>query len=58
MIFDFIVAVIGGVIYLLCGIVLVILWVIPAALITVIACVYYLCKFIVDTLVEIGGLFI
>ena len=58
MIFSFVAMIIGGIIYLLCGIVLVILWVVPVAITAVVACIYYFCKFVIDTLIEIGGLFI
>lgn len=57
-IFAFIEMIIGGIIYLLCGIALVILWVVPVAITAVVSCVYYFCKFVIDTLIEIGGLFI
>lgn len=58
MIFDFVVTIISGIIYLLCGIALVILWVVPVAIAAVVTCVYYFCKSVIDTLIEIGGLFI
>lgn len=58
MIFDFVVGVIGCAIYLLCGIALVILWTVPITIITVVTCMYYFCKYVINTLVEIGGLFI
>lgn len=58
MIIDFVVTIISGMIYLLCGIALVILWVVPVAIAVVVTCVYYFCKFVIDTLIEIGGLFI
>ena len=58
MIFDFVMMIIGGIIYLLCDIALVILWVVPVIITEAIACVYYFCKFVIDTLIEIGGLFI
>ena len=58
MIIDFVVTIISGMIYLLCGIALVILWVVPVAIAAVVTCVYYFCKFVIDTLIEIGGLFI
>ena len=58
MIFDFVVTIISGIIYLLCGIALVILWVVPVAIAAVVTCVYYFCKFVMVCLIEIGGLFI
>ncbi len=58
MIFSFVAMIIGGIIYLLCSIVLVILWVVPVVITAVVAYVYYFCKFVIDTLVKIGGLFI
>lgn len=58
MIFDFVVMIISGIIYLLCGIALAILWVVSVVITAVIAYVYYFCKFVIDTLIKIGGLFI
>lgn len=62
MIFSFVAMIIGGIIYLLYGIALVILWVVlwavPVVITAVIACIYYFCKFVIDSLIEIGGLFI